>query len=49
MMLAHWGTWRPERRGVRIAHRAVVAAALVASALLMMGWSWLFFTGHWAS
>jgi hypothetical protein len=49
MMLAQWGTWRPERPGARIAHRVVVVAAFALSIALMLGWSWLFFTGHWAS
>jgi hypothetical protein len=32
-----------------VAHRVAVVVAFAASALLMLGWSWLFFTGHWAS
>jgi hypothetical protein len=49
VMVAEWGTWRPTNEILRVGHRVVVAAALTASALLMLGWSWLFFTGHWAS
>ncbi len=49
IMLAQWGSWVPRATVVRVAHRVLVVAAFVASALLMMGWSWLFFTGHWAS
>jgi hypothetical protein len=49
IMLAQWGSWVPRNGALRVAHRALVVAAFGASALLMMGWSWLFFTGHWAS
>jgi hypothetical protein len=31
------------------AHRLVVAAAFTVEIVLMLWWSWLFFTGHWAS
>jgi len=30
-------------------HRVLVAAAFVVEIVLMLWWSWLFFTGHWAS
>ena len=49
LALARWGTWRPQRPAARVAHRVLVAALLTGSALTSMGWSWLFFTGHWAS
>ena len=49
IMLAHWGTWRPAQPAARVAHRLLVVLAFAAGAALMMGWSWLFFTGHWAS
>lgn len=49
VMLAHWGTWRPRNAALRVGHRVVVAATFLAGVLLMLGWSWLFFTGHWAS
>jgi hypothetical protein len=49
IMLAHWGSWTPRSPALRVAHRAAVVVAFSASALLMLGWSWLFFTGHWAS
>ncbi|MFP5281992.1 MAG: hypothetical protein ACLGIF_00905 [Actinomycetes bacterium] len=49
IMLAQWGTWRPRRLGLARVHRVLVAAAFGTSILLMLGWSWLFFTGHWAS
>jgi hypothetical protein len=31
------------------AHRLLVAAAFLVEIVLMLWWSWLFFTGHWAS
>jgi hypothetical protein len=31
------------------AHRLLVAAAFTVEIVLMLWWSWLFFTGHWAS
>jgi hypothetical protein len=31
------------------AHRLLVVAAFVVEIVLMLWWSWLFFTGHWAS
>ncbi|MBO0812535.1 MAG: hypothetical protein J2P23_10885 [Microlunatus sp.] len=49
IMIARWGSWRPARPGVRIAHRIVVIVVLVLAAALMMAWSWLYFTGNWAS
>ena len=49
MMFAAWGTWRPERRGRRIAHRCAVIMAFSASVILMLWWCWLFFTGYWSS
>jgi hypothetical protein len=30
-------------------HRVLVASAFTVEVLLMLWWSWLFFTGHWAS
>jgi hypothetical protein len=30
-------------------HRVLVACAFVTEIVLMLWWSWLFFTGHWAS
>jgi hypothetical protein len=35
--------------GSRSVHRVLVAAAFVVEMVLMLWWSWLFFTGHWAS
>jgi len=49
MMFAAWGTRRPERRGLRIAHRCAVIMAFSGSVVLMLWWCWLFFTGYWAS
>jgi hypothetical protein len=34
--------------GVPVTHRGV-AAAFTVEIVLMVWWSWLFFTGHWAS
>lgn len=49
IMLAQWGTWQPRRAGLRRVHRVVVVAAWVVGVVLMLVWSWLFLTGHWAS
>jgi Mannosyltransferase (PIG-V) len=49
IMLARWGTWRPRRPAVRVAHRVLVVLAFTLSVVLLLWWSWLFFTGHWAS
>nr|WP_182559770.1 hypothetical protein [Microlunatus kandeliicorticis] len=49
IMLAEWGRWRPRRRVPRVLHRTAVVTLFVAGAVLMLWWSWLFFTGHWAS
>ncbi len=49
IMLAQWGSWRPRTTIVRVVHRAVVVLAFGLSVLVMVWWSWLFFTGHWAS
>ena len=35
--------------GSRSLHRVLVAAAFIVEIVLMLWWSWLFFTGHWAS
>ena len=49
MMFASWGTWRPSQPALRLAHRVLVIAAFGLSVILMLWWSWLFFTGHWES
>jgi hypothetical protein len=35
--------------GSRPLHRVLVASAFAVEIVLMLWWSWLFFTGHWAS
>jgi hypothetical protein len=30
-------------------HKVLVGAAFTVEIVLMVWWSWLFFTGHWAS
>jgi hypothetical protein len=45
-MLGRWVA-RPSR--VPQLHRVLVACAFVVELVLMLWWSWLFFTGHWAS
>jgi hypothetical protein len=35
--------------GSRPPHRVLVASAFIVETVLMLWWSWLFFTGHWAS
>lgn len=49
IMVATWGTWRPRRRLPAIVHRVLVVTAWSLSVLIMLWWSWLYFTGHWAS
>ena len=49
ILLGRWADWRPGPRGVRVLHAVLLAALLVASAALMVWWSWLYFTGRWAS
>ena len=49
IMLARWGTWRPARPWASVVHRIAVVVAFAVGVGLMMWWSWLFFTGHWAS
>jgi hypothetical protein len=48
-MVAQWGTWQPRRPGLRIVHRLLVVLVGVFMVGSMLFWSWLFFTGHWAS
>jgi Gpi18-like mannosyltransferase len=47
IMLGRWVAG-PSRFS-RPVHRSLVAAAFTVEIVLMMWWSWLFFTGHWAS
>ncbi len=49
MMVAAWATWRPERTPLRVAHRVVVGLVSLAAVAVMLAWSWLYFTGNWAS
>ncbi len=49
IMLAHWGTWRPNGSARLVAHRTLVVLGFVVTVVLMIWWCWLFFTGHWAS
>jgi hypothetical protein len=44
IVIARWieGSSRP-------LHRVLVASAFIVEVLLMLWWSWLFFSGHWAS
>ena len=51
IMIGRWVA-RPsegERTHTSRSHRVLVGAAFVLEILLMLWWSWLFFTGHWAS
>jgi len=49
IMLARWGTWEPVRPVAARVHRVLVLGAWVLGIVLLLWWSWLFFTGHWAS
>jgi hypothetical protein len=44
IMIARW-----IEGGSRPLHRVLVASAFTVEIVLMLWWSWLFFTGHWAS
>jgi hypothetical protein len=49
IMLGRWVSWQPSAESTRVAHRVLVGVAFTAEIVLMLWWSWLFFTGHWAS
>ena len=49
IMLAEWVRRRPRTAGGMVRHRLLVGVALGLEVVLMLWWSWLFFTGHWAS
>ena len=49
IMIGRWVGWQPEPRFGRIAHRLLVGLAFAIEIVLMIWWSWLYFTGHWAS
>jgi Mannosyltransferase (PIG-V) len=46
IMLGRWVAGASDARPLR---RVLVACAFTVEILLMLWWSWLFFTGHWAS
>jgi hypothetical protein len=49
ILLGRWVAWRPRASSTWTAHRVLVGVAFAAEIALMLWWSWLFFTGHWAS
>lgn len=49
IMLARWGSRRPAGAVPALAHRVLVVVGFGLSVVAMSWWSWLFFTGHWAS
>ena len=49
LMVGRWAGGRPARTTARHLRRGLVAAAFGVEIVLMLWWSWLFFTGHWAS
>ena len=49
IMLAGWARRRPRTTAAVVRHRTLVGAAFALEVVLMLWWSWLFFTGHWAS
>lgn len=49
VMLAELGGWRPAAPAARAVWRGVVAIAGVLGVGLMLCWSWLYYTGNWAS
>jgi hypothetical protein len=49
MMVAQLVTWRPGNAVGRTVHHVAVGVAFAASVLAMLAWSWLYFTGNWAS
>ncbi|BAK33126.1 hypothetical protein MLP_01120 [Microlunatus phosphovorus NM-1] len=49
MMIGHLAGWRPGHPGARVIHRVVVGLAFAGSIVVMLVWSWLYFTGNWAS
>lgn len=49
VMLARWGTAAPARPVAARVHRVLVVALWALGVVLLLWWSWLFFTGHWAS
>lgn len=49
LMIGQLAGWQPERPAARLAHRVVVGLAFAGSIVAMLAWSWLYFTGNWAS
>jgi len=49
VMLAGWGARRPAGPVLRVVHRGLAVVGCALLVVLMLWWSWLFFTGHWAS
>jgi len=49
MMIGQLAGWRPGHPGARVIHRVVVGLAFAGSIVVMLVWSWLYFTGNWAS
>jgi hypothetical protein len=49
VLIGRWVGWQPTPRFGRIAHRSLVALSFATEIVLMTWWSWLYFTGHWAS
>ncbi len=49
MIIGRWVGWRPKPAAGLVVHRSLVAVAFAAEIALMIWWSWLFLTGHWAS
>ncbi|QDP94829.1 hypothetical protein FOE78_01855 [Microlunatus elymi] len=49
IMIARFGQWRPASRPAAVAHRVVVIIGSALGTAAMITWSWLFFSGYWAS
>ena len=49
IMLARWSRRRPATPRARLTHAGLVGVGFAVEIGLMLWWSWLFFTGHWAS
>ncbi|HEX2858465.1 MAG TPA: hypothetical protein VHO26_13470 [Propionibacteriaceae bacterium] len=49
LLLADLATRRPRSELGRLLWTGFVAVAVAASCVSVVGWSWLFFSGHWAS
>ncbi len=49
ILIGEWATSEPATAGARRAKRIAVGVAAVASSAALVGWSWLYFNGYWAS